>query len=220
VFADLLAFSITAFFAVFLVVDPFAAVPLFLTMTADNNAVQRRATARKASVTVAAVLLSFALAGGLIFRLFGISIGAFRIAGGLLLFLMSVEMMRAQRHATRTSEEEIAEGVVKQETGVVPLGLPMLAGPGAIATVTVLMNSARHSTIKGAIVIACIAVTALITYFVLRAATRLERVLKTTGLNVLNRIMGLILAAVAVQFVATGIRELFPQLALAPGPTA
>lgn len=217
---DLLGFSITAFFAVFMVVDPFAAVPLFLTMTTDNNADQRRSTARKAAITVAAVLLSFALAGGLIFRLFGISIGAFRIAGGLLLFLMSVEMMRAQRHATRTSEAEIAEGAVKEEAGVVPLGLPMLAGPGAIATVTVLMSSAADSTVKAAVVISCIVITALITYVVLLSATRLERALKTTGINVLNRVMGLILAAVAVQFVATGIRELFPQLALAPGPSA
>ncbi len=210
--SDLIGFSVTTFSAVFFVVDPFTALPLYLAMTAGDSAAQRRATALKAALTVAVVLLVFALAGGLIFRLFGISIGAFRVAGGLLLFLMAVDMLRARRSGTRTSEAEVAEGVDKSEAGIVPLGLPMLAGPGAIATVTVLMSSARDSGAKSAIVVLCVLATALITYAVLLWATRLERTLKTTGINVLNRVMGLILAAVAVQFVAAGIRDLFPEL--------
>jgi multiple antibiotic resistance protein len=214
--SDLLGFSLTAFSAVFFVVDPFAAVPMYLTMTSGDGPAQRRATARKAAITVAAVLILFAAAGGLIFRLFGISIGAFRIAGGLLLFLMSVEMMRAQGYYTRTSDAEVAEGTDKTEAGIVPLGLPMLAGPGAIATVTVLMSNSRDSTMKMGIVVVCVLLTAVITYIVLLGALSLQRVLKTTGLNVLTRVMGLILAAVAVQFVATGIHELFPQLSIPP----
>jgi multiple antibiotic resistance protein len=216
--SELAAFSITAFSAVFLVVDPFAAVPMYLAMTSRDPPSQRRATARKAAFTVLGVLLAFALVGGLIFRLFGISMGAFRVAGGLLLFLMAVDMLRAHRSETRTSDAELAEGADKSEVGIVPLGLPMLAGPGSIATVTVLMSGVKDSVAKGAVVIACIAVTSFATYVVLASATRLERALKTTGLNVLNRVMGLILAAVAVQFVATGIRELFPQLGVGPGP--
>ena len=213
----MIEFAITAFTAVFFVVDPVAALPLFLTMTAGDSPQKRRATALKATLTVVATLLLFALAGGVIFRVFGISIGAFRVAGGVLLFLMALDMMRAQRSETRSSDAEVAEGQEKSEPGVVPLGLPMLAGPGAIATVSVLMNSARDSFAKSAIVVLCVLVTAVITYVVLRGATQLERTLKTTGLNVLNRVMGLILAAVAVQFVATGVRELFPFLAAAPG---
>lgn len=210
--ADLLQFSVTAFCAVFFVVDPFVAVPLYLSMTAGNSAAQRRSTALKAALTVAAVLLTFALAGGAIFRLFGISIGAFRVAGGLLLFLMAVDMMRAQRSGTRTSDAEISEGAVQHESGIVPLGLPVLAGPGSIATVTVLMSSVRESMAKAVIVLLSIFVTAAITYVVLLGATSLQRVLRTTGLNVLSRVMGLILAAVAVQFVAIGVQELFPRL--------
>jgi multiple antibiotic resistance protein len=217
---ELTEFSITAFSAVFFVVDPFAAIPLFLTMTKGSTPKQRRSTALKAATTVVVALLVFALAGGLIFRMFGISIGAFRVAGGLLLFLMAVDMMRAQPSGTRSSEAEVAEGQEKNEPGVVPLGLPMLAGPGAIATVSVLMSSARASAAKSSIVLLCVVVTALITYFVLHNAVRLERMLKTTGMNVLNRVMGLILAAVAVQFVATGVRELFPILAEAAGTAA
>lgn len=214
---DLFAYSITTFCAVFFVVDPFVAVPLFLSMTAGDVPARRRSTALKAALTVACVLLTFALAGGAIFRLFGISIGAFRIAGGLLLFLMAVDMMRAQRSGTRTSDAEISEGAVQEESGIVPLGLPVLAGPGSIATVTVLMSSVRESISKALIVMISILLTALITYIVLLGATGLQRVLKTTGLNVLSRVMGLILAAVAVQFVAVGIQELFPQLATTAG---
>ena len=210
---ELAEFSITAFSAVFFVVDPVAAIPLFLTMTKGSTPRQRRATALKAASTVVVTLLVFALAGGLIFRIFGISIGAFRIAGGLLLFLMAVDMMRAQPSGTRSSEAEVAEGQEKDDPGVVPLGLPMLAGPGAIATVSVLMSSARHSATKSVIVLLCVVVTASVTFLVLDRAAPLERTLKTTGMNVLNRVMGLILAAVAVQFVASGALELFPMLA-------
>src|SRR5262245_57548490 len=190
-------------------------------MTEGNTRKQRHATALKATATVVVTLLAFALAGGLIFRMFGISIGAFRVAGGALLFLMALDMMRAQRSETRTSPAEVAEGQVKSEPGVVPLGLPMLAGPGAIATVSVLMNNARESLAKTTIVILCVIVTSVITFVVLWSAERIERTLKTTGLNVLTRVMGLILAAVAVQFIATGVSELFPNLMMShAGPVS
>lgn len=217
---ELAGFAITAFSAVFFVVDPFAAIPLFLAVTAGSTAKQRRATALKAAVMVAAMLLLFAVAGGVIFRIFGISLGAFRVAGGLLLFLMAVDMMRAQPSETRSSAAEVAEGQEKSEPGFVPLGMPMLAGPGAIATVSVLMSSARASAVKTAIVLLCVVITALATFLVLRSAAPLERLLKKTGMNVLNRVMGLILAAVAVQFVASGVTELFPGLAAAADPSA
>lgn len=209
-------FGITTFSAVFLAVDPFAAVPLFLAMTAGDSVEHRRRTAAKATWTVALTLGAFAVAGGAIFRIFGVSIGAFRVAGGALLFLMAIDMLRARTSSTRTSDAEIAEGVDKAEVGIVPLGIPMLAGPGSIATVTVLMSAARESIVHQAFVLACVASTAAITYAVLRGAVWLERTLKTTGLNVLNRLLGLILAAVAVQFVAGGIQELFPGLAAPP----
>src|SRR5262249_48922017 len=145
---NFVGFTVTTLLAVFFVVDPFAAVPIFLTMTAGDTPEQRRGTAMKAGLTVACILLGFSIAGGLIFRVFGITIGSFRIAGGLLLFLMAVDMMRAQRSGTRATDAEVAEGVDRTEVGVVPLGLPVLAGPGSIATVTVLMSSAHESLLE------------------------------------------------------------------------
>jgi multiple antibiotic resistance protein len=122
-------------------------------------------------------------------------------------------MLRAQRSRVRTSPEEELEGVAKEEVAVIPLGIPMLAGPGSIATVTVTMSQAWTSLPRMAIVIGCILVTGLLTFILLRGALMLERTLKQTGLNILTRIMGLILAAVAVQFVVSGIGDVFPSLA-------
>src|SRR5262249_40547300 len=142
---------------------------------------------------------------------FGITLGAFRCAGGLLLLLMAIDMMRAHPSPTKTSESEVAEGVEKPEAGIVPLGIPMLAGPGAIATVTVLAIDARTSVVKATTLLCSVVITSVITLVVLYGGARLAKVLKTTGLNVMNRVMGLILAAVAVQFVADGVRDLFPR---------
>ncbi len=206
------SFAMVTFSAVFFVVDPFAVIPMFLSITAADSPARRRATALKASIACTVTLLVFSVAGGLIFKLFGITMGAFRIAGGILLFLMALDMMRAQRSRVRTSPEEESEGVEKADAAVIPLAIPMLSGPGAIATVTVLMSKAGGSVVRVAIVIATIVLTGFLTFILLRAATVLERTLKQTGLNILNRVMGLILAAVAVQFVVGGIHDVLPQI--------
>ncbi|MEK6675669.1 MAG: MarC family protein [Planctomycetota bacterium] len=209
---DLLAFTLVTFSAIFFVVDPFAVIPLFLAITQRDTPKKRSATALKASLVATATLLIFAAAGGLIFQLFGITLGAFRIAGGILLFMLAVDMMRAQRSRVRTSPEEESEGIEREDVAVIPLGIPMLAGPGSIATVTVLMSRAETSIVHLAIVVACILATGVLTFVLLRAATVLERTLRQTGLNILNRIMGLILAAVAVQFVVSGLHDVIPQI--------
>lgn len=209
--AELISFTLITFSAIFFVVDPFAAIPLFLAITQGDPPAKRRVMALKAALACTATLLLFVAAGGLIFRLFGITLGAFRIAGGILLFLLALDMMRAQRSRVRTSPEEITEGVEKDDVAIIPLGIPMLAGPGSIATVTVLMSKAETAA-KASIVVGCILTTGLLSYLLLRAAAVLERTLKQTGLNILNRIMGLILAAVAVQFVVSGIRDVLPQV--------
>ena len=152
----------------------------------------------------------------MIFKLFGITLGAFRIAGGILLFLMALDMLRAQRSRVRVSPEEETEGVEKEDVAIIPLGIPMLAGPGSIAMVIVLMGHARSSVVHLTIVVACILVAGFLTYLILRAATVVERTLKQTGLNILNRVMGLVLAAVAVQFVVYGIRDVLPQITTPP----
>jgi multiple antibiotic resistance protein len=210
--AEVLQFAAVTFTAVLFVVDPFAAVPIFLAITADDTAARRRATAARAALATFVMLATFALAGGLIFRLIGISLGAFQIAGGFMLLLMAVDMMRAQPSRTRSTAEEQAEGLAKEDVAIVPLAIPMLAGPGAIATCMVLMKRAGWEVVPTAIVLASIAVTALITYGVLRGAATAQRFISQTTLHVLERVMGLLLSAIAVEFMISGLREVWPGL--------
>jgi multiple antibiotic resistance protein len=119
-------------------------------------------------------------------------------------------MLRAEPSRVRLSPEEREEGAAKEDVAVIPLGIPMLAGPGAIATVTLLMSRAWPSIVRVVIVAACILLTGVLTFVLLRAAGFLERALKQTGLNILNRLMGLLLAAIAAQFVVDGLRDSFP----------
>lgn len=206
------SFALVAFSALFFVVDPFAVIPVFLSMTQGDSRQKRRSAALRASVAATIALLLFAFAGKLIFQLFSITLGAFQIAGGVILFMLALDMMRAERSRVRTSPEEEREGVAKDDIAIIPLGIPMLAGPGSIATVTVLMSDARKSPTLIAILVGCVIVTGAITFLLLASAPMLERALKQTGLNVLNRVMGLILAAVAVQFIVNGVADVLPQI--------
>jgi len=206
-----LSFALSTVTALFVAVDPFGCVPLFVAITDGDTHETKRRAALRASLVAGLTLIAFALTGTLIFRLLGVSVGAFRIAGGILLFLLAVDMLRAQRSRQRTTPEEEAEGAHKPDASVFPLGIPMLAGPGATSTVMVLISSA-HSSIEYLIVILAVAATLLATYWVLRGASAVSHRLGHTGMNVLERIMGLILAAVAVQFVVDGVGLIWPRL--------
>ncbi len=212
--AAITSFFLSSFVTVFFVVDPPAAVPLFISMTATYSAEGKRRTAMRASLIAFAVLSVFAAAGGTIFRLLHVSLGAFRMAGGLLLFLLAVDMLRAQRSRQRTSPEEEAEAAETNDVSVFPLAIPMLAGPGATSAVMVLMTRAEQAWQSGAI-FAAIAMTAAMTYAILRFASGIGERLGQTGLNVLQRIMGLVLAAIAMQFVVDGIGTVLPSLTVA-----
>lgn len=194
--------------AVLFIVDPIGVVPLFVAMTAHDSPDKCRGMARRATVTAFVVLAFFALFGGVIFKLFGVTLAAFRVAGGLLLMLTALDMLRARPAATRTSPEETQEAAEQEDIAIVPLAMPLLAGPGAIATVMVLM--AEHGAgYEAAIpVIGSIAITMALTYLVLRSANVVKRVLKQTGIAILERVFGLILAAIAVQFVFEGGKAL------------
>jgi multiple antibiotic resistance protein len=212
VLRELLSFTLSTLTTLFVVVDPLAAVPLFLSMTAMNPPSHKRRTAARAALATAIILGSFAAAGGMIFQILGISLGAFRIAGGVLLFLLAVDMLRAQRSRQRTSPEEEAEGLGREDVSIFPLAIPMLAGPGAISTVMFLISRANHAW-QHAVVFAAIGITATASYWILRGALRVERRLGQTGMNVLHRVMGLILAATAAQFVVEGIAAVMPVIA-------
>lgn len=203
-----LTFTLVALSAVFFVIDPLACVPLFLTITRGQALEPRRRIARRAAFAAWVLLCLFAVAGGLIFRAFGITLGAFKVAGGLMLLLMAVDMMRAQPSPTRSTEEEQRESLDRDDIAVFPLATPMLAGPGAIATVMVLMSRAGgHATAIAAVFVA-ITVTCGVAWLLMRSAARVERWLPKTLLRAFERVMGLLLAAVAVEFIAGGIKDL------------
>jgi multiple antibiotic resistance protein len=210
--ADDATFAVMALSAVFFVVDPIVVVPLFLAITQTDPPEKKRRIALRASLAALVALTVFALAGGFIFRAFGITLGAFKVAGGLMLFLMSVDMMRARPSRTRTTVEEQAEGLAKDDVAIVPLAIPMLAGPGAIATVMVLMSRAAWQPVRTGAVFGAIGVTCLASWLLLRSAALAERVLSKTTIHVLERVMGLLLAAVAVEFVVGGLRDILPTL--------
>ena len=198
-------FALITFTSVLFIVDPLAAVPSYLVITQDETREERRRTARRACVAMAIMLVVFAAAGGLIFQALGITLPAFRVAGGLILWLVALDMLRARR-STQESREEIAEGVVKEDVALTPLAIPILAGPGAISTAMVLAGQAPTVT-HSAIVYGAIVLTAAVSYVTLLLGERLVAVLGTTGIRVLTRIMGLLLAAVATQFIITGIKD-------------
>jgi MarC family membrane protein len=202
-----LQFSLVALTSIFFIVDPIAVVPSFLAMTARHSSAHRRRMAKQSAWTLFGVLTSFALAGSLIFKVFGITLPALKIAGGLLLFLVAIEMLEARRSGTQESEAERAEGEAKDEIGIAPLGVPMLAGPGAISTAMVLMGQSRYWW-QAVPVFLAIGLTAFASYVILASADRVRHRLGETGIKVLMRLMGLVLAAIAVQFVINGLMDL------------
>jgi multiple antibiotic resistance protein len=207
-----LGFMAIALPAILFVVDPFAAIPIFLTITAGDPPEKRRAMAGRAALATGITLTVFALTGGFLFKALGISLGAFKIAGGIVILLMALDMIRAQPSRTRSTAAEQAEGLEKDDVAIVPMAIPMLAGPGAIATVTVLMSRAAWRPVPTLAVLASIAITSLISWLLLRTAARAERFLSRTTLRIVERLMGLLLAAVAVEFMAGGVADLAVRL--------
>jgi multiple antibiotic resistance protein len=202
----LLQFSLIAFTSIFVLVDPIAAVPAFLAMTGGSSRTQRRHMAVRAAWTCFIVLLTFSIAGTFIFELFGITLAAFKIAGGLILGLIGLDMLKARRSPTKETPGETEEGAGKEDVGIIPLGVPMLAGPGSISSVMVLMS--QNQDWRHAIVVVCaIAVAAAVSFLVLAAADRVSSYLHETGIRILTRMMGLLLTAIAVQFILNGLKD-------------
>ncbi|MGA8041671.1 MAG: MarC family protein [Terracidiphilus sp.] len=207
--APIVRFSVLALSSIFFLVDPFAAIPSFLAITNNCEAARRKRMARKAATTCFVVLASFALAGQVIFRLFGITLPAFEIAGGLILLLIGLDMLEARRSPTQEASGDTEEAAAKEDAGIVPLGVPMLAGPGAISSVMVLVGPVptlwhwQMGAILGAIAFTC-----LVSYWVLAGAGRVRAFMGETGIRILVRIMGLLLVALAMQFFVNGLTDL------------
>ena len=192
------------------VLDPFLALPIFLALTASRSAQERARLAQAVAITVFAVLAGAALFGEQLLLFVGASLPAFRVGGGLVLLLMSLAMLNAQAGGVRQSRDEARELESGELQGVVPLAVPLLAGPGAISTTILAGQSggaAHHAAILGCILAVC-----ALTWIVLRLADRIGAQLGTTGLNIATRLLGLLLAALAIQTMAEGLRGLFPGL--------
>jgi multiple antibiotic resistance protein len=207
--APLVRFSVLALSSIFFLVDPLAAIPSFLAITLGADPERRRRMARKGALTCFIVLTTFAVCGQLIFRLFGITLPAFEIAGGVILLLIGLDMLQAKRSATQEASGDTEEGAAKEDAGIVPIGIPMLAGPGSISTVMVLVGQVPSlwRWEMGAI-LGSITVTSLVSYWVLAGAGRVLKVLGETGIRVLVRVMGLLLVALAMQYFVNGMMDL------------
>jgi multiple antibiotic resistance protein len=201
-------FSVLALSSIFFLVDPFAALPTFLAVTAGADERRRKRIAWKASLTALIFLSVFALAGQYIFKMFGITLPAFEIAGGVILLLIGLDMLEAKRSPTQEATGDAEAAVSKEDAGIVPLGIPMLAGPGAIASVMVLVGQAQNQWQKMVAILGSIFITAAICYLVLGNSSRVARALGDTGIRILVRIMGLLLVALAVQYFVNGMADL------------
>jgi len=208
---DLIHYGLIAFSSLFAIVDPLGNTPVFMTLTAEDPLERKINIARRASLTSFLVMMLFAIAGKLIFQLFDITIGAFQIAGGIILFRISMNMLAARRSRETQTDEEIEEAVDKEDVAIIPLAIPMMSGPGAITTVIMFMGRAR-SIWHVLILFGCIAAICLISYLILRISSRVVNFMGRTGLNVLTRIMGLLLAVISVQFVINGIASTLPEI--------
>lgn len=207
----LLSSYLHIFAALFVIVNPIGAIPLFIMYTRGQSIAERQITARTTATAVAVVLVLSIFLGDYLLQFFGIGIPSFRVGGGILILLMAISMLNAQQGGARYTPEEGREGEEKDNIAVVPLAIPLLAGPGAISTTIIYAHK-----VKGVIDVAILVIAALLVALsvavALHLADSIANRLGRTGINIVTRIMGLILAAVAIEFMADGLIQLFPKL--------
>jgi len=207
--ADLTSFAITTFVAIFAIVNPIGAMTFFVVLTRAYPKEVKRRVIERAILAATLALLIFALVGNYIFLIFGTSIPAFRIAGGILLFSIAFAMMQGERSRTQLTPQDRQEALEREAIGIVPLGIPMLAGPGAITTVIALMADATSpglDMLRVVVILASILGTMLASWIMLTYADVIFQRIGRMGAYAISRIMGLILAAIAVQFIILGIQ--------------
>lgn len=207
------SFFLVAFPAIFTIVNPLGAVGPFIAMTARDNTDKKASTAQRACMIATIVLLACSLVGTFMFTFFGFTLPALKIAGGVLLFGIGIDMINARQSRSKATEEERQEGALKDDIAIFPLGIPLLSGPGSMVTVFILGERAK-TVVEHAYVYLSILVTMALSYVILKQASRLARIMGATGMNVMSRIMGLILAAIAVQFMLDGVIEALPGLGI------
>jgi multiple antibiotic resistance protein len=203
---------IKATLALFAIVDPVGVIPIFLLATQGYSRTQSRSAARIAALTVLGVLTLFTFLGQPMLAVFGIRLASFSVAGGLLLLLLALSMVQARVSPQRQTEDEAVEAEEKEAVGVVPLGIPLLAGPGAITHMIVAAGAAKGGVLHQAALLIPVALVALSVWLAFRAAPTIASQLGKTGIHVVTRLMGLIIAAISIEMIASGLGTLFPGL--------
>lgn len=198
--------------ALLAVLDPPAAIPIFLSLTEHHTPAERRRTALITTLAVCGVLTAAALIGESLLTVLGTSLAAFRVGGGIVVLMMAISMLMAQPDPLRQTPEEAAASTGKEGVAVVPLGIPLLAGPGAISTVIIQIDRGS-GVVHGALVVLCIFAVSALCFVALRFAEVIGRWIGPIGLNVTIRLFGLVLAAIAVEFIVNGLKLMLPVLA-------
>ena len=205
-----LNFALATFIGILAIVNPMGAVSNYVALTEGYKRREKRAAVKKAVIVGAIVLLVFAFLGRFIFEFFSITVDGFKVAGGVVLFMIAMDMVRGMTSPSKLTEKEKIDSMEREQIGIIPLGIPLLAGPGSISTVMITM-SASHQPIlfTTLVVVISIAVVMAISYLILRQSDRIFEKIGRAGTKAISRIMGLILATIAIQFIASGIIGLF-----------
>lgn len=201
---------LVSFVSIFTIINPIGATPFFVSHTEALTKDQKKQTAFRASLACATVLIFFALFGTGLFRFMGISLPAFRIAGGVLVFNSAWGMLRGSNIRSKTLPEEQLDAEQKEDISIIPLAIPLLSGPGAISTIMVLEAKAAN-WVEATVILGAALATSVVTYFILVNSIMLVKVIGQSGIRVMNRILGLLLSAIAIQFVINGIKDLIPE---------
>lgn len=192
-------------------VNPIGTIPIFLDLTLHQPMVLRRKTSRQAAWTCVLLLLFVLFSGEFLLQVFGITIDSFRVAGGLLILLMAISMMQAHMSDVKQTPDEAQEASLKDQVGVIPLGIPLLAGPGAISTV-ILYTHRGHGVLHFLVLSAVTIIVSFLVWLSFALAPWAVKILGQTGINIVTRMMGLIMAAVGIEFITNGLKQLFPGL--------
>lgn len=201
--SDLVNFILLAFTSFFTLLNPLGTMPVFMTMTSSLSTADRNHTAKKATIVAFITILLFAFGGQLLFQFFGISVDSFRVVGGVIFFLMGMDMLQARIGRVKINDEEVKKYV--DDISITPLAIPMICGPGAITNAIVLMDDADTLVMKASL-IGTIAVVMTISYLILLSSGKIIKLIGNTGNNVLMRLMGLIIMVIAVEFIFAGLR--------------
>lgn len=206
---EIIAFGILSFTSFFTLINPLGTMPIFMTMTADLESSHRTKTAKKASIVSFITIILFAFSGKLLFDFFGISVDSFRIVGGVIFFLMGMDMLQARLGKVKLKESEVKTYV--NDISVTPLAIPMICGPGALTNAIIMMEDA-NSIEKQIILILTVLLVIILTYLILYSSSKIIKVLGETGINVMMRLMGLIVMVIAVEFFFSGLKPIIADM--------